>query len=70
MARLTNEEVANASEAAAMKYAAMAFENANLTFAFELQGYVKAMVTTHKMDMDIVLGKILELAGMFKNANR
>lgn len=66
----SNAEVARRSEAVRVKYGAQEFMEAQLNFAYELQGFVKAMVQDHNQDMDNVLAKIGELLFMLKEANK
>jgi hypothetical protein len=59
---MTNEEIAISSQAAAIKYSKMSYEDASLIFAFELHGYIRCMVRLYKMRKEEVLSKILDLA--------
>jgi hypothetical protein len=64
----SNAEVARRSEEVRVKYGSMEFMGAQLDFAYELQGFVKAMVHDHNQDMDAVLAKIMELVVMLRDA--
>lgn len=64
----SNAEVARRSEAVRVKYGAQGFMEAQLNFAYELQGFVKAMVQDHNQDLDNVLAKVGELLFMIKEA--
>lgn len=64
----SNKEVAEKSEAARSRYTRMPYMEAQLTFAYELQGFIKSMVADHDQDMDNVLAKIGELLFMVKEA--
>jgi hypothetical protein len=46
----------------------MPYMEAKLAFAYELQGYIKSMVTDHDQDMDGVLALIAELLVMVRDA--
>jgi hypothetical protein len=68
--RLTEQEIASACEATALKYSALSLENGSILFSYELQGYVKSQIETHKENMDSVLFKIIELLILIKEMNR
>jgi hypothetical protein len=64
----SNKEVAEKSEAVRARYTRMPYMEAKLAFAYELQGYIKSMVTDHDQDMDGVLALIAELLVMVRDA--
>jgi hypothetical protein len=64
----SNAEVAKRSEAVREKYKVLVYMEAQLDFAYELQGFVKAMVHDHNQDLDSVLAKIMELVVMLRDA--
>jgi hypothetical protein len=66
----TNREVEAKSELARVKWGNMTFTTANLEFAYELQGFVKAMVVDHHQDMNNVLAKVGELLFMIDEAQK
>lgn len=66
----TNAEVARRSEEVRVKYAQKSSMTAQLDFAYELQGFVKAMVMDHNQDLDITLAKIGELLFMVNEAQK
>jgi hypothetical protein len=66
----TNAEVSRKSELVRVKYGNMTFTDANLEFAYELQGFIKAMVVDHHQDMNNALAKVGELLFMIDEAQK
>jgi hypothetical protein len=67
--RLSNKTVSDACERASQRYAAMPYDEANLEFSYELQGYIKAMAS-HGLDISTTCARITELLVMVQRAQR
>jgi len=57
-------------DAALARYNAMSMRDANLTFSYEMQGFIACLVETHKIPLGDAITKVLALIGLVTEANK